>query len=569
MHDPEDNDPILRLVRELGQHAFALASTPDIETMANTLLRIVDEIVSVDRSGFYFIDPDTDTLRLLAARGFSETERHEAEKAAWARHPGDVFRSGQALHVPDVDNDPGHRTRSSDRSFVIQDRLYIPVRIGTEVVGALGLGSETPYFFQPIHLETLQFVAAVSGAIYARLLEHNHAVRSWERLELVLDGAALGMWDWNIESGDVVFNHRWAEMLGYRLNELEPNVDTWERLVHPDDLPGVRRALQAHFAGETPGYRTEHRLRTRSGGWCWVLDAGRIVQRSSDGRPLRMAGIHQDITREKLARQELREHHNQLESLVAARTRELRTVAQELRQEVRERAEAQNALERAQARLRKTTEALILAEEDERRRLANQLHDGLGQDLTALRIGLRSLRRVGRDPRLDPQFEALDHTLQEIIHKTRDLTTNLSPAVLYQFGLAAALEDLAVKTGETYALDTHFRQRGEPGALPRDLEVMMYGSARELIHNAVKHAQAGRLWVELASGRDGTLAIEVSDDGLGIPNLDTDKLGREATGHGLYSIRERMANIGGTMDVSLREGGGTTVRLRARLRGGE
>ncbi len=122
-----------------------------------------------------------------------------------------------------------------------------------------------------------------------------------ERLDLVLKGANLGMWDWNIPTGEVVFNARWAEMLGYTLAEIEPNVSSWEKLLHPDDKPGVMTVLTDHLAGRTSVYQTEHRLRAKSGEWIWVLDSGMVLARDNQGNPLRAAGIHQDITQRKEA----------------------------------------------------------------------------------------------------------------------------------------------------------------------------------------------------------------------------------------------------------------------------
>jgi len=131
-----------------------------------------------------------------------------------------------------------------------------------------------------------------------------------ERLDLVLKGANLGMWDWNIPTGEVVFNARWAEMLGYTLAEIEPNVSSWEKLLHPDDKPGVMAVLTDHLAGRTPVYQTEHRLRAKSGEWVWVLDSGMIFARDAQGNPLRAAGIHQDITQRKEAEWLLRLQRN-------------------------------------------------------------------------------------------------------------------------------------------------------------------------------------------------------------------------------------------------------------------
>ena len=120
-----------------------------------------------------------------------------------------------------------------------------------------------------------------------------------DRLEFVIDAARLGTWDWNIQTGEVVYNERWAEILGYTLDELAPNVSTWEKLVHPDEVDEITKALDDHLERRTPVYMTEHRLRHKSGKWIWVLDAGKVFQWDSEGKPLRALGIHLDISRQK------------------------------------------------------------------------------------------------------------------------------------------------------------------------------------------------------------------------------------------------------------------------------
>ena len=128
--------------------------------------------------------------------------------------------------------------------------------------------------------------------------------RSEERLNLALESTGLGLWDWDLRTGYVALNERWAEILGYPREELEGERDAWERRVHPDDVDAAKEALRRHLAGETPVYESEHRLQTRSGAWVWVLDRGRVVDRDPDGRPLRMVGTEQDITSRRAAEEE-------------------------------------------------------------------------------------------------------------------------------------------------------------------------------------------------------------------------------------------------------------------------
>ncbi|MCB2182506.1 MAG: PAS domain-containing protein [Desulfobulbaceae bacterium] len=134
-----------------------------------------------------------------------------------------------------------------------------------------------------------------------------------ERLTLALHGAGLGLWDWNITTGEMIINERWAAMLGYELNEIPLHHHGWQELVHPDEKDRVMAELQEHLDGRTEIYESEHRLKNKSGDWVWVLSKGRVIQRDEKGKPLRAAGTHLDITDRKF--------HEQAE-LETARTRE-------------------------------------------------------------------------------------------------------------------------------------------------------------------------------------------------------------------------------------------------------
>ncbi|HEX2060885.1 MAG TPA: PAS domain S-box protein [Thermoanaerobaculia bacterium] len=125
------------------------------------------------------------------------------------------------------------------------------------------------------------------------------------RLQRVLEGSNDGFWDWIVPTGEVQFSDRLVSMLGYAPHEMPPHVSAWESLIHPEDRERVMHVLQLHFDGETEQYEAEHRLRTKSGEWLWILDRGKVVERAADGRPLRMAGTHTDISKRRKAEREL------------------------------------------------------------------------------------------------------------------------------------------------------------------------------------------------------------------------------------------------------------------------
>ncbi len=120
------------------------------------------------------------------------------------------------------------------------------------------------------------------------------------KLENVIEATNAGTWEWNVQTGETIFNEIWANMLGYTLQELSPiSLKTWELLTYPDDLEKAHKLLQKHFSGELPFYECEIRMKHKSGKWIWVLDKGRVVAWTPDGKPLMMYGTHIDITRLK------------------------------------------------------------------------------------------------------------------------------------------------------------------------------------------------------------------------------------------------------------------------------
>ncbi len=126
-----------------------------------------------------------------------------------------------------------------------------------------------------------------------------------ERLQLVLEGSQQGFWDWNLETGEVKRNDRWAQMLGYgSIKEFEENTDTWTHLIHPDDQKAAWTSINDHLEGRTECHKIEYRMITRDGKYKWILDHAKIVQRDNTGQPVRMCGTHIDITDRKKIEEE-------------------------------------------------------------------------------------------------------------------------------------------------------------------------------------------------------------------------------------------------------------------------
>ncbi|HWV93763.1 MAG TPA: PAS domain S-box protein, partial [Vicinamibacterales bacterium] len=192
---------------------------------------------------------------------------------------------------------------------------------------------------------------------------------SEERLSLAFAGAQEGVWDWNLETGAVVYSPHWRKMLGYDEGEIEPHVSAWERLLHPDDRAAVQEVVDGVLRGERD-YTVEFRLCHKNGHYVHVLSRGFPVRRA-DGVVGRIVGTHFDLSERKRSEEALRRAHEQLEIRVRERTAELAWANASLREEMKERERAERARTELLSRL-------VFAQEDERRRIAREMHDQFG-----------------------------------------------------------------------------------------------------------------------------------------------------------------------------------------------
>jgi PAS domain S-box-containing protein len=146
-------------------------------------------------------------------------------------------------------------------------------------------------------------ISTQQAALRERTAAENALRESKLRLELALESSNTGLWDWNIQTGEVWFNKQWKSILGYQEHELENNFTTWQSRVHPEDEQRTYKDVAQHIQGQTDLYRNEHRLRCKDGSYRWILAQGRMVERDSSNRPLRFIGTHTDITDRKEAEQ--------------------------------------------------------------------------------------------------------------------------------------------------------------------------------------------------------------------------------------------------------------------------
>ena len=150
-------------------------------------------------------------------------------------------------------------------------------------------------------------LVGVCFLLLERHTAHKRLRTSEQRLRDIIFGTNVGTWERNLQTGEAIYNERWAEIVGYTLAELRPvNTETWRRLTHPEDVEKSEQKLAEVISGEREAYDSEVRMQHKEGRWVWVLDRGRVVEWTKDGKPLRMSGTHTDITRLKKTEEAVR-----------------------------------------------------------------------------------------------------------------------------------------------------------------------------------------------------------------------------------------------------------------------
>jgi PAS domain S-box-containing protein len=218
--------------------------------------------------------------------------------------------------------------------------------------------------------------------------------------------------------------------------------------------------------------------------------------------------------------------------------------------------ETQTEIIAYQERLRALAAELTMTEERERRRLATDLHDNIGQVLALLQIRLGSLRQELPSPKMAADLDEARTLLSQIIASTRSLTLEMGLPVLHELGFASGVEWLGEKFHKQYGLKVEVNCEPLPAYIDSARETFLFRAVRELLTNVAKHARARRVSISTRAA-DREFILEVADDGIG---FEVSRLS-EVAGFGLFSIAERISNQGGNMEVTSAPGQGTMVTI--------
>jgi len=534
-----------RLLRNEERHAFLLRLSDALRPLSNPLdvqevsSKLLGEHLSVNRVGYAELENREYVIRREYARGVAPLAG-QGPVGGFAAALRDAFRRGETVVVDDVDTDP----RFTEPERVVMRARQIAAFVGVmllkggQLVAAFGANNATPRSWAPIEIALIRDVAERTWDAVERARAEAALREREQRLRLALDASAGGSWTWEVSANHIDWDWGFRTRYGFAPEE-PPTQDAWMSRVHKEDLPQVLGLLEEVLSPTgKDAWDNTFRIVLPNGNISWIQSLGR-ADRAADGQVTRLTGLDLDVTARRQAEEALQARRDE------ERDRE-RTVE----------------LERRTAQLSRLASDLTLAEQHAREQLAKTLHDGLQQLLVSAALNLDRL--VTRDASPDEPLVRAKGYLDEAIAAARSLSLELFPPVLHGSGLPAALAWLAERTRTQYGLVVQVSAHPRANSERKDVRTLLFESVRELLFNAVKHAQVDRVTIDLSLDQDDALCITVADRGIGFDPaglVEREKAGQ--AGWGLFSISERLTLLGGRFDIESAPGQGTRFRLVA------
>ena len=501
-------------------------------------------------------------------------------------------------------------------------------------------------------------IATQTAAIAIIRHREEQALRqSEERLQVSIEAANIGSWDWDLKTNRVNFSPQWKAHLGFKPEELEDTYNTWSDRLHPDDKDRTLATVNAYLRGVIPNYEIEFRLRHKDDSYRWIQTKGRTLSDGSN-TPSRIVGCNVDITERKRFESEQARSFSLLQAAIESSNEGLLVVdltgkvtlfnqqfikfwnipaeilatrddatlldyvlssikkpdvflagvkklyghpdlesfdlielkdgrycerySQPQRlgedivgrvwsfRDITARKTAVDQIQRVNTRLEKLSKRLIEVQETERRHLARELHDELGQTLTATKILLQTATAKAdmalegiriNPPQSDHQKliqNAITHT-DHMLKMVRNLSLNLRPPMLDDFGLVSALRWLVDQHVRTTNRAVEFESEHFEERYSSAIETACFRVAQEALTNVSRYSQATKVTVNLKRDQEN-LCLIIRDNGIGFDVEAAIKRTKEGDTLGLSNLRERALLIGGNLEFISKPGEGTEVR---------
>ncbi len=382
-------------------------------------------------------------------------------------------------------------------------------------------------------IKGLIFVGAVAAWLYFVLHRSfkkreraiTLAAETSERFELVARASNHAMWDWNLVTNEIWWSEGFQSLFGYHRQELEPTIESWTRRLHPEDRERAIADIHKVIDGGGKTWSDEYQFCCKNGSYVYVYDQGFVVH-DINGKPVRMVGGMMDVTARKRAEQQLELSRRQMRAL-SARQDTMR--------------------------------------EEERTRIAREIHDQLGQMLTGLKMNLKwILKKVKEQEEGKHTWELVQDKLidattlaDQTIECVQNISADLRPSVLDHLGLGTALRFETERFQKRAGIDVTLHSMPEVPELKPKVAGAMFRIFQETLTNVARHSDASAIDIRLTQ-KDEDLILAVKDNGKGISQQALEN----PRSLGLLGMKERASLLNGDVTFESPPEGGTRVILR-------
>lgn len=401
--------------------------------------------------------------------------------------------------------------------FYILKKMGRPLNLLTNEIKSLEQGKQT----KEVSVKTSDEIGKLASAfnrMFKTIKAREKALEETSnQLLMAFEASNEGLYDFALNTNDVLFSPTWYEMLGYEPYEIPSTVETVNKLIHPEDRERVSKAEREFITQKKERLNVDFRLRTKSGAYKWIASRGKAVEFNSEGRPKRLMGAHIDIT-------ELKE---------------------------------------AQKKIQDLSRQILSAQEIERQRIARDLHDNVAQNLSSLKILFQTLLAGGSVPSKENKEKAKNITeiIQLCIRDVRNMSYDLCPPELDQLGLAKAVEQFSnlFSTREKIEIDLKIHGLNE-NLLSPDININLYRLVQESLNNIKKHADATRVNILMISSFPDII-IRIEDNGKGFDVEDRKTAALKEKRMGLENMIERVSLLGGEISIKSQANKGTRIDI--------
>jgi len=402
--------------------------------------------------------------------------------------------------------------------------LDVPIHVNGSKWTLVFSGRRSRHAWPEDLLPRLRLAGEIFVGALVRKASGEALLESQERYKLATSSGGVFVWDWDLQTSELYADPLLKSFLGYEDQEIRDYFDDWVRLVHPEDVNLVLERARAHIHFGAPRFEAEHRFVQKDGGVRWFLASGTVVQ-NDQGAAVRMVGTDTDITERKLVEQELQH--------LSAR--------------------------------------LLDLQDQERQRIARELHDGTAQNICAIGLNLEYLMKslVALPVRFQQAFSECKALCDQSLREIRTLSYMLHPPVLDKAGLHAAVSWYLDGFTKRSGIDVDLIATRDVGRLPPEIEMDLFRVVQECLANVHRHSgsRTAQVWMERQTSQ---VVLRVQDHGRGMPAKTapgqwTEPDDSRSFGVGLSGMRQRLRHVGGHLEI-FSNNQGTTVTAVVPLR---